>query len=403
MNISWINGNGVVSGLAMATVMGATVCLFYVYIGYPALMAVLAALVRRRSNVPGYCPSVSVLIAAYNEEASIHTKITQTLELNYPADKLEILVVSDGSTDRTDEIVRAYRDPRVRLLRTEGRKGKTNGQNEGVKRCRGEIVVFSDATAVYHPEALRYLASHYVDARVGAVSGRYKYFDANGSSPSGLGSIAFWNYENWIKQSQSQVGTLTGCSGCIYSVRKSAYVPLPVEACSDLVEPLNVVKHGYRVAFEPFALAYEETTESTRQEFRMRVRVGTRGMRGVLSVGELLNPGKHPWIAFQLVSHKVMRWLVPLYLLLLFFASGMLIAQPAFRLLFGLQVGFYLLAAASIVIPIHKYSKLLGLPLFFCTLNAAAAVSLFEVMRGHKYTTWETVRRDTTVKDTVLS
>lgn len=392
------------TSLAAWTFGSAAFLLFYAYLGYPMVLGIVS-LFRRprpRPEAEDYRPAVSVLIAAYNEEETVARKLEETLAAKYPADRIEIVVASDGSTDRTDEIVSAFPDSRVRLVRVEGRKGKTNAQNEAIKICRGEIIVFSDATAVYHPESISRMVAHYANPNVGAVSGRYKYFDAVGKSPTGLGSVAFWNYENLIKLLQSKIGTLTGCSGCIYSVRKSRYTPLPVEACSDLVEPLHIVKRGFRVAFEPAALAYEETTESTKQEFRMRVRVGTRGMRGVLSVPELLHPWRYPWVAFQLLSHKVMRWLVPVFLLLLFISSGMMIAQPVFQLVFGLQIAFYALAAASTVVPIHKYSKLLGLPLFFCTLNAAAAVSLLEVLRGHKYTTWETVRRNAPARDAVL-
>ena len=212
--------------------------LFYVYVGYPLLLAIIASFYRLDRPRPGYTPRLSLLICAYNEEAVIERKVRESLELEYPPANLEILMVSDASTDRTDEIVRAMSDPRVRLIRIDRRGGKTNAQNEAVKRCLGEIIVFSDATATYHPKALLFLASHYADSRVGAVSGRYKYFDVRDSSPTGLGSQAFWNYENTIKMLQSRIKTLTGCSGCIYSVRRSYYVPLTPDACSDLVEPL---------------------------------------------------------------------------------------------------------------------------------------------------------------------
>ena len=370
----------------------AAALLFYVYIGYPLLLAILGIFFRRPRMKTGYTPSITVLIAAYNEETAIGRKIGETLALEYPGDKLEILVVSDGSTDRTDEIVESVADPRVRLLRMRARGGKTNGQNEGVKHCRGEIVVFSDATAIYHTKALLYLASHYADPNVGAVSGRYKYFDPADSSPTGLGSVAFWNYENMIKLLQSRIGTLTGCSGCIYSVRRSNYVPLWSDACSDLVEPLCIVRNGYRVAFEDRALAYEETTKNAGQEFRMRVRVATRGMRGVLSVPQLLQPWRNGWTSFQLLSHKLLRWLVPLFLLLLLAGSAANLNIAAFRLLFASQVLFYGVCLFNLLFPVHERWKILGIPLFFCTLNAAALVSMLQVLRGNKFTTWEPIR-----------
>lgn len=367
--------------------------LLYVYVGYPVLLAALSTLFRRKRPDIGYTPKASVLIAAYNEEAAIARKIQQTLALEYPADKLEIVIVSDGSTDRTEEIVAAVADPRVRLIQMPQRGGKTKAQNAGVQHCTGEVIVFSDATATYHPKALLYLGAHYEDPKVGAVSGRYKYFDPEDSSPTGLGSSAFWNYENMIKLFQSRINTLTGCSGCIYSVRASNYVPLWPDACSDLVEPLCIVRNGYRVAFEDRALAFEETTKNASQEFRMRVRVATRGMRGLLSVPELLHPWRNAWTAFQLLSHKILRWMVPVLLILIFAGCAANITREPFRLAFALQILFYLFVLASLVVPLHRRWKILGLPLFFCTLNAAALLSMLQVFRGRKFTVWETVRQ----------
>src|SRR5579862_6331213 len=289
--------------------------LLYVYLLYPVCLAMVAMIFPRRQTQLGFEPRLSILISAYNEEKNIREKLLQTLRLNYPEDKVEILVVSDGSSDATEDIVRSMQDARIRLHRTSQRRGKTNAQNEGVQLCKGDVVVFSDATTVYHPDALRYLAANYEDLHVGAVSGRYQYFDESGQSPTGIGSIAFWNYENLIKTMQSRIRTITGCCGCIYSVRRDAYSNLSSDIISDLVQPLHAIRKGYRVVFEDRALAYEETTSSSRQEFSMRVRVITRAIRGILSVRDLLNPLAFGWISFQLLSHKILRWLVPFYLL----------------------------------------------------------------------------------------
>jgi cellulose synthase/poly-beta-1,6-N-acetylglucosamine synthase-like glycosyltransferase len=332
------------------------------------------------------------LIAAYNEEAGIQKKIEQTLALDYPADKMEIIVLSDCSTDRTEEIVKSFTNSRVRLFRAPQRKGKTNAQNLGVESARGEVLIFSDATTVYHQLALQYLASNYADPQVGAVSGRYQYFDPEGKSPTGSGMIAFWNYENFIKTMQSRIRTISGCCGCIYSVRRAVYTPLHPDVISDLVQPLWAIQKGYRVVFEDRALAYEETTKSSKEEFSMRVRVVTRGIRGILSVPNLLNPMRHGWVSFQLLSHKVLRWMVPFFLLLLFAANAALWNQSWYGALFALQVVFYGFAMLTLLVPLHRMWKPLGIPLYFCTLNAAALRSIIEVIRGRKYVVWETVR-----------
>jgi cellulose synthase/poly-beta-1,6-N-acetylglucosamine synthase-like glycosyltransferase len=366
--------------------------LFYVYAGYPLLLALVGLFVRRPRAEAGYTPKISVLIAAYNEEEAIERKIQQTLALEYPHGKLEVLVLSDCSIDRTNEIVDAFPDSRVRLVKMPERRGKTYAQNHGVKEATGEVIIFSDATAIYHPKALLYLACNYQDASVGAVSGRYQYFDPGEQSPTGLGSVAFWNYENLIKKMQSRIRTITGCCGCIYSVRKTAYTELPADIISDLVQPLQAIKKGYRVLFEDRALAYEETTQSTGEEFSMRVRVVTRAMRGLLSVSDLLMPWKFAWPAFQLWSHKVMRWMVPLFLIILLAANLALLDSPLYRVTLAMQLFFYVAALLNMLLPLHRQWKPLGIPLFFCTLNAAALVSMLEICRGRKYVTWQTVR-----------
>jgi cellulose synthase/poly-beta-1,6-N-acetylglucosamine synthase-like glycosyltransferase len=384
-------GAGVIGGARIVFWLAAFL-LFYVYAGYPLLLAVIGLFVRRPQTEAGYTPRISVLIAAYNEEEAIERKIQQTLALEYSHEKLEVLVLSDCSTDRTDEIVKAFPDSRVRLVRMPDRRGKTFAQNVGVKEATGEVIIFSDATAIYHPKALLYLACNYQDSSVGAVSGRYQYFDPGQQSPTGLGSVAFWNYENLIKKMQSSIRTITGCCGCIYSVRKAAYTELPADIISDLVQPLQAIRKGYRVVFEDRALAYEETTQSTSEEFSMRVRVVTRAMRGLLSVSDLLKPWKFAWPAFQLWSHKIMRWMVPLFLIVLLVANSLLLDSSFYRFTLAVQLFFYAAALLNMLLPLHRQWKPLGIPLFFCTLKAAALVSMLEICRGRKYVTWQTVR-----------
>jgi cellulose synthase/poly-beta-1,6-N-acetylglucosamine synthase-like glycosyltransferase len=207
-----------------------------------------------------------------------------------------------------------------------------------------------------------------------------------------LGTIAFWNYETFIKLMQSRISTISGCTGCIYAVRRTAYTPLRPEVISDLVQPLWAIQKGYRVVFEDRALAHEETTRSSGQEFSMRVRVVTRGMRGILSIPTLLNPFKYGWVSFQLLSHKVLRWLVPLFLMMVLIGSGALWHQPFYRALFVLQCAFYAFGLLTLIVPLHRVWKPLGIPLYFCTVNAAAFCSVLEVARGRKHVVWETVR-----------
>lgn len=368
--------------------------ILYTYAGYPLLVATIGVFFPRPKRDPKHEPTVSVLIAAYNEEASIENKVRATLELDYPADKLEVIVVSDGSSDRTDEIMRSLVGPRVRFFRVP-RGGKTNAQNYGVEQCRGDIVVFSDATSVYRADAIRQLAAYFVDPSVGAVSGMCRFFEGRGGqSPTGLGQILYGGYEQAIRVFQSRISTATAGVGPIYATRRTLYVPLPGHACSDMVEPMEIVRHGARVVYAPEAVSWETSTPSTRDEFRMRIRVTTQGIHGLLSAGTMLVGARGLWISFQLISHKGLRYLLPLPILTLFFTSAALAPTHPFMLwICAAQAFFYAMALAGLVLPLRRLGKLFNLPLYFCTGNAAVLVSLFEALRGNKFAVWETVRQ----------
>jgi cellulose synthase/poly-beta-1,6-N-acetylglucosamine synthase-like glycosyltransferase len=275
----------------------------------------------------------------------------------------------------------------------EGRVGKTETQNQAVKIAKGDIIIFSDATTDYKKDAIRKLVRNYIDPSIGAVSGRYEYVNPSGA-PVGLGTILFWKYENFIKSRQTRIKTITGCCGCIYSVRKNLYEPLPGDIISDLVEPLKILEKGYRIAFEPEAVAYETTEERPEEEFSMRVRVITRAMNGLAYVKSLLDPFKFGFVAFQLISHKVLRWLIPFFLVILFISNTMVLDSSFYKLVFLAQVAFYVSALfAWIMDKYGKKLKVLFLPLYFCVINIASLQATFNVIKGRKMATWETMRK----------
>jgi cellulose synthase/poly-beta-1,6-N-acetylglucosamine synthase-like glycosyltransferase len=338
-------------------------------------------------------PKVTFLITAYNEERSIAAKLENTLTLDYPREKLEVIVASDGSTDRTDEIVKSFSDRGVILERVDGRVGKTATQNKAVIAASGDVVVFSDATTKYSKDAIRKIVRSYADEGVGAVSGRYEYVNPTSASV-GIGTILFWKYENFIKSMQTRIRTITGCCGCIYSVRKKAYVPLPSDIISDLVEPLKIIERGYRIVFEPEAIAYEETTEKPSEEFKMRIRIITRAMRGIIYVKSLLNPFKYPFVSFQLISHKVLRWLIPFFLIVLFISNYFLLGHWFYNLIFVMQVAFYVVALLGVLADrLGKKLKMFAIPMYFCVVNTASVIAFFKTLAGRKAVTWETVRK----------
>lgn len=366
---------------------------FYTYGGYSVFVIALSRFFNNAVRKKDITPKVTFLITAYNEEKNISAKLENTLSLDYPRDRLEILVASDGSTDRTDEIVKGFAGKGVRLLRVEGRVGKTGTQNAAVKAATGEIIIFSDATTTYEKNNIRNIVRNYADPDVGAVSGRYEYFNPTGAA-IGTGNILFWKYENLIKSSQTRIKTISGCCGCIYSVRKKAYEPLPPDIISDLCEPLKILEKGYRIVFEPDAVAYEETTEKTAEEFNMRIRVISRGMRGMLYMRKLFNPFRFPFVAFQLFSHKVLRWMVPFFMLSLFVSNLFLLDSLPYRVTMALQAAFYGMAAlAWLGEKANLRLKVFSIPLYFSTVNIASVVSIYKTLKGFKAVTWETVRK----------
>lgn len=361
----------------------------YVYAGYPAFLLVVSSLRSRPVKKGAVTPAVTVIIAAHNEEKAIFAKIENTLGLDYPQDRLEIIVASDGSSDRTNEIVESF-GSRVRLLAL-GRVGKTAAQNEAAAVARGEILVFSDATTMYDRGALRALVSNYADPEVGCVEGNVVYV-REGEAVAGQGRQLYWSYEGRIRRWESAIYSVIGATGCIYSLRKKLYTRLDPAAISDFVQPAKALLKGYRSVVEEGALAYEVVESSNlREELERRARVVLRGLRGVGFMREILNPVAHPWLFFELVSHRLLRWAMPVFLILLFVGSLNLTASPFYRQLFVGQAVLYLGALLALVCERLKVrAPGLFVPLYFCLINLAPLVALWSLLRGEKKIVWET-------------
>jgi len=363
----------------------------YAYAGYPLLLWVITRFRKTSPSLPSTTPSLTLLIAAHNEAAQIGRKLTESLALRYPKEKLQILVASDGSTDETVAIVRSFAAQGVELVVIPEQAGKTNAQNAAMRVAKGEIVVFSDATTEYHPDALQYLAGAFADTKVGAVSGRYTYSDLNSDSIS-EGSRAYAGYDNWLRDMQSKAGSLTGCCGCIYAVRRGFYTPLPAGIISDFVEPLHVLLQGAQVKFEPRAFAREDVGHTTDKEFSMRVRVVARALTGLCSVREILNPFAHPWAALQIFSHKLLRYAIPVLLACVLLSSWMLRGMFAYQAILIAQIVFYAAAMLAMIFPALQKSKAFSLPMYFSVMNAAALWGTVQFLRGDRYVTWKPQR-----------
>ncbi len=253
----------------------------YVYVGYPLLLKLAhLAFGRAPSHPPAVEPPVTLVISAFNEEASIREKLENTLQLDYPADRLQVLVVSDASDDRTDDIVREFAGRGVRLLRMAERGGKTVGLNAAIREASGDVVVFSDANAMYRRDALRRLSAPFADRTVGAVVGESTYHDSETASEAS--ESLYWKYETAIKRLESETGSVVGGDGAIYAIRRGLYVPMRADALSDFVNPLQIVKSGHRCLYEPAAQSVEKAAEGFDREFRRKVRIVNRAWRAML-------------------------------------------------------------------------------------------------------------------------
>ena len=367
--------------------------LAYTYAGYPLLLLVISAVRSRPIAKANHRPSVTVIITAYNEERDLKAKIENTLSLNYDSNLLEIVVASDCSSDGTDEIVRSFATRGVRLHRQAERLGKTAAQNAAVELAKGDIILFSDATTLYEPDVLNVIVPSFADPTVGCVAGKLIYVDPRNSGV-GRGAQSYWGYETFLKTHESRICSLIGASGCLYAVRRSAYVPLYNEACSDFIIATKMMEQGLRAVYEPAALCWEETNDEAQKELRMRVRVITQTYTDLWRHRHMMNPLRSGFYAVELISHKVLRYLVPVCLILLFISSGVLAAGSfLFRLILLAQVAFYLVAAAGwFALKLGVKSKVVVFPQYFVLANWAALVAFYKFVRGERYARWEPIR-----------
>jgi cellulose synthase/poly-beta-1,6-N-acetylglucosamine synthase-like glycosyltransferase len=365
----------------------------YPYVIYPFIVRLVAAV--KRSTIrkdPAHMPFVTVITAAYNEAQHIEATVRNKLAQDYPADRLNILVVSDESTDGTDEIVAAIasQHPRVRLLRQQPRAGKTAALNLAVPDARGEILVFADANSLYRPEAIRKLMSNFADPTVGYVSGQMLYIDAHGSLV-GDGCSAYMRYENMLRDAETQIGSIVGVDGGIDAARRMLYRPMRPDQLPDFILPLSIIEQGYRVVYEPEAILTEDSLSTGGSEYRMRVRVALRALWALWDKRSLLNPFRSGLFAWQLWSHKVLRYLGFLPLSVAMMLNWMLLDHGVIYMVAA--AGQFLFAAqtvAALIGPRFVRQSTLGrYCVYFALLNVASVVAVARFLRGHKQVLWQ--------------
>lgn len=370
--------------------------LVYVYAGYPVLAAALGRVRDRRvrAAAPGeFLPTVTVLIAAYNEARHIEATVRNKLQSDYPADRLRVVVISDGSDDGTDDLVRGLGEPRVTLVRQEPRAGKTSALNLAMPQVASEVVVFADANSLYRADTIAHLVAPLADPEVGYVTGRMVYKAPDGSL-TGEGCSTYMAYENRLRAWETRLGSIVGVDGGVDALRRELWTPMRADQLPDFVQPLAVREQGHRVVYAPAALLYEDALAAAGDEFRMRVRVGLRAFHALKDKAALLDPFRFGLFAWQLWSHKVLRYLAFLFMAGAFGANWALAAgtnSPGWALLMTGQLVFYLLAAWGQAAGGRGRTppRIAGLAYYLCVLNAASAVACWQFLRGKKQVTWK--------------
>jgi glycosyltransferase involved in cell wall biosynthesis len=363
----------------------------YTYVLFPCLVLLRARVRPRPYRSAPITPSVSVLIAAHNEARSIGAKLDNLLGLDYPSDRLQVVVAADGCDDGTDAIARAGGDPRVHVLRLP-RLGKAGAINAAVGAATGEILVFSDANSRFGRDALRALVAPLADPQVGAVAGDQRYLADGAEAPVATGAQRDWDLDRAIKRAESRGGNAISATGAIYAVRRELFQPVPPGVTDDFATSTAVIVQGRRLVFAPGAVAFEPVARSGEDEFERKVRVMTRGLNGVVARRELLDPRRHGFYALQLVSHKVLRRLMAVPLAVLAVTSAAEARRSrAFRALAVAQVALYLAGAAGLALRDggRTRSRVLALPAYFCLVNLASLRAVWNLVRNRGIDRWE--------------
>ena len=375
---------------------------FYTFFGYGILLYVLVKIrIKTKGKRPipdnrGDYPTLTLIVAAYNEAAWIEEKINNTLGLEYPADKIHYLFVTDGSTDATPEIVARY--PSIKLMHEAARNGKIAAMDRAMKCVNTEIVVFTDANTALNKKALLHIARHYADPSVGAVSGE-KRVTIEEVSDATAGEGFYWKYESKLKTWDSELYSVVGAAGELFSVRTSLYEPIePDTILDDFMISMRVAEKGFRIIYEPEAYAVESGSENVSEELKRKVRIAAGGIQSIVRLRALLLPFGHFTLSFQYVSHRVLRWTITPFLMILAFVLNWMILgnnqSAVYLTMFSLQLLFYCSAALGWMLEKNKVRvKLLFVPYYFCMMNYAVIAGIKRYLTKQQSVTWEKAKR----------
>jgi cellulose synthase/poly-beta-1,6-N-acetylglucosamine synthase-like glycosyltransferase len=364
---------------------------FWTYFGYFIIIVLVSLWYTKKVKAAEFCPKITLVITAYNEEKHIAQKLENTLALDYPKDKMEIIVVSDASEDRTEDIVRSYQDHGVKLLVIPERRGKHYGQGRGIRMAANDIVVLTDATTYLEPGAVRKMVGNFADPSVGCVSGQDKVIVAGDETP---GEGAYVKYEMKLRDIESRVGSLVGVSGCFFAVRKNLCDQWIDNMSSDFYMPIVTYMNGYRTIVEKEAVGEYRVLRNQTKEFERKVRTVVHGLEVLFRFKSILNPFKYGSYSLQMISHKLLRWLVPFFMIVVFVCNISLLSQGyVYEVLFAAQLLFYILVSVALLIEKLQDMVIFRLPAFFVMVNLSILVAWYKYLLGEQYVVWDATKR----------
>ena len=378
-----------------------TFIIVYTFVGYGIILFFLVKLKRVIKGIKtlpplNNWPSVTLIVAAFNEEDCIQQKIDNTLQLEYPQGKLRFIFITDGSTDQTAELISKHSS--IYLMHSPERKGKINAVHRAMRQVDSEITVFTDANTFLNKEALLKICRHYADPFTGAVSGEKRVcIDEKSDATAGEGF--YWKYESKLKKWDAELYSVVGAAGELFSIRTALYEPVPPDTIlDDFMITLLIAKNGYRIAYEPDAYATETSSENVKEELKRKVRIAAGGIQSILRLKTLLNVFRHPVLSFQYISHRVLRWtVVPPLMILVFVLNLLIVIQGSgahYLLLLAGQILFYMAAALGFLLEKRQLrNKFFFIPYYFVMMNYAVLAGIKRYFTGTQKAAWDKAKR----------
>ncbi|MEO1519005.1 MAG: glycosyltransferase family 2 protein [Bacteroidota bacterium] len=388
---------------------------FYAYLGYGLVLSVLIQikrLIKGRPNIPDLSdedlPEVTFVVAAYNEEDWIEEKVANCLEFDYPRNKIQLLFVTDGSDDRTPELIRNYScptDAQLVLHHQNARRGKIAAVERIMDYIETSITIYTDANTLVNPQAIRKIVRHYADPRVGAVAGEKRIAMSKADSANAAGEGIYWKYESTLKRWDSEFHTVVGAAGELFSIRTDLYQPVPQDSIiEDFFMTMRIAGSGYRVRYEPESYAVESSSASVKEELKRKIRIAAGGLQSIFRLLPLLNVFKYGWLSFQYVSHRALRWtLAPLALPLVLLTNLLLVwwtGSSFYSYLLMAQLAFYGAALIGWILEKQKIKfKAFFVPYYFCVMNYAVYRGFGRYLKGSQSVIWERAKRAESVSE----